>query len=212
MINESRKDLVMHLKKQGYIKSSSVEKAFLKIPREQFISSIQKKHAYDDTPLRIGKGQTISAPHMVAIMCEALDIRPNQKILEIGAGSGYHAAIVSQIVGKNGYVFSIERIESLAEQAINNLQKVGIENVTVKIGDGSIGLHDFAPFDRIYITCAAPKLPPPLIDQVVDSGKILVPEGDMLCSLKLYEKRNNDLITHNFGGCVFVPLIGEYGH
>lgn len=205
-------NLISHLKHQGYIKSHSVEAAFLQIPREQFVPINQKRYAYDDTPLWIGKGQTISAPHMVAIMCEALDIKPGQKILEIGTGSGYHAAIVSQMVGKLGMVYSIERIDSLAQQAMDNIQSIGISNVVIKAGDGSEGLAEYAPYDRIYLTCAAPKLPQPLVGQVIDSGKILVPEGDMVCTLKLYEKNNGKMIAHNFGGCVFVPLLGKYGH
>ncbi len=212
MFIESRKNLVSHLKKHGYIKTALVEQAFLKIPREKFVPKSQIYQAYDDTPLQIGKGQTISAPHMVAIMCEALDIRPGQRILEVGAGSGYHAAIVAQIVGSTGKIFSIERIESLADQARYNLKAAGIENVMVVVGDGSKGFAEFAPYDRIYITCAAPSLPSPLMNQIESGGKILVPEGDMMCTLRLYEKRDSEFISQNLGGCVFVPLIGEFGH
>ncbi len=212
MFIESRKNLVSYLKKHSYIKSALVEQAFLKIPREKFVPQSQIYHAYDDTPLQIGKGQTISAPHMVAIMCEALDIHPGQRILEVGAGSGYHAAIVAHIVGPTGNIYSIERIESLADQARYNLEVAGIENVEVVVGDGSKGLAEFAPYDRIYITCAAPSLPSPLMNQIVSGGKILVPEGDMMCTLRLYEERGSEFISQNLGGCVFVPLIGEFGH
>jgi protein-L-isoaspartate(D-aspartate) O-methyltransferase len=212
MYVQSRKKLVSHLKKHGYIKTALVEQAFLKVPREKFVSKSQIYHAYDDTPLQIGKGQTISAPHMVAIMCEALDVHPGQRILEVGAGSGYHAAIIAQIVGSTGQIYSIERIESLADKARSNLKTAEIENVMVAVGDGSKGLSEFAPYDRIYITCAAPSLPTPLVGQIVSGGKILVPEGDMMCTLRLYEERDAELISKNLGGCVFVPLIGEFGH
>ena len=212
MSNNLRKRLVHNLKKQGYIRSSIVENAFLSTPRELFVPQNQKYHAYDDTPLTIGEGQTISAPHMVAIMCEALDIKPGAKILEIGAGSGYHAAIVSQMVGSNGKIYSIERIDSLARNAIENIKSVGIENVHIMVGDGSKGLPEYAPYNRIYVTCAAPKLPPTFIDQLSPSGKILIPEGDMMCTLRLYEIIKNNVVAKNLGGCVFVPLLGEYGH
>jgi protein-L-isoaspartate(D-aspartate) O-methyltransferase len=204
--------LISQLKRYGYIKTTAVEKAFIQIPREHFIPPTQVAYAYDDTPLQIGMGQTISAPHMVAIMCEALDIKPGQKILEIGTGFGYHAAIISKIVRSSGHVYSVERLESLSKQAIKNIKTLGITNVTICKGDGSEGLPKYAPYDRIYVTCAAPSIPPLLINQLKTPGKILVPEGNMICTLMLYEKNKNDVISHNLGGCAFVPLIGKYGH
>jgi len=212
MFNEHRKKLVQNLKNEGRIKTLAVEKAFLEIPREEFIPQVLKNSAYVDTPLEIGNGQTISAPHMVAIMCEALDIQKGQKILEIGAGSGYHAAIVSKIIGEKGHVYTIERFSNLALKAKENLDKVKIENVTVIEGDGSLGLPDFAPYDRIYVTCAAPKIPPPLLEQLKDSGKLLIPIGRMYCTLELLEKKENKVVTKDLGGCAFVPLVGKYGH
>ena len=211
MYEDERDRLVAALKYEGRIRSEDVEKAFLEIPREEFVPKSLKKHAYVDTPLEIGNGQTISAPHMVAIMCEALDIKMGHKILEIGAGSGYHAAIVSKLVGDNGHVFTIERISSLAEQAKQNLQNAGISNVTVEIGDGSEGYIDQAPYDSIYVTCAAPKVPHPLIDQLKDPGKLLIPVGKMICKLELIEKKDNNIIEHDLGGCAFVPLVGKHG-
>jgi protein-L-isoaspartate(D-aspartate) O-methyltransferase len=149
---------------------------------------------------------------MVAIMCESLDIKDDQKILEIGTGSGYHAAIVASIVGETGHVYTIERFESLAKKATENLKKIGITNVIVEVGDGSCGLPSYQPYDRIYATCAAPKIPQPLIDQLQDSGKLLVPIGDKYCELILLEKEKGKTVVHRLGGCVFVPLIGKYGH
>ena len=160
MNDEQRKQLVTTLSQYGYIKTASVKQAFLTIPREVFVPDFLKKYSYVDTPLDIGQGQTISAPHMVAIMCEALDIKNGQKILEIGAGSGYHAAIVAYLVGETGKVFTIERFELLAKKAKDNLSQVGCTNVTVEVGDGSCGLPVYQPYDRIYVTCAAPSIPP----------------------------------------------------
>jgi len=211
MFEEKRRRLVELLKREGRIKSKSVEDAFLKIPRENFVPESVKHFAYADTPLEIGTGQTISAPHMVAIMCEALDIKENQKILEIGAGSGYHSAIVSQLVGKNGQVYTVERYSNLAEFAKNNLKKTKIENVIVEVGDGSLGLKQYSPYDRIYVTCAAPDIPQPLIDQLIDGGKLLIPVGRMFSKLISIEKEKGKIKERDLGGCSFVPLIGKYG-
>jgi len=209
---EKRKNLVENLKSIRYIKSIEVEKAFLETPRELFVPEKIKNHAYIDIPLEIGNGQTISAPHMVAIMCEELDLKKDQKILEIGSGSGYHAAVLSKIIGPKGHVYTVERIEALAENAKQNLKKANIKNVTVVRGDGSEGLVKYAPYDRIYVTCAAPYVPQPLIDQLKDPGKMLIPVGDRICTLFLIEKSNGKIKKENHGGCAFVPLIGKYGH
>jgi protein-L-isoaspartate(D-aspartate) O-methyltransferase len=211
-LEENRKKLVESLKKQGIIKSKEIQNAFLEIPREKFISSIFEKHAYLDTPLEIGQGQTISAPHMIAIMCEELDLKKGQKILEIGTGLGYHAAIVAKIIEPDGCVYTIERHENLAEKAKQNLKNINIKNVTVEIGDGSEGLVKYAPYDRIYVTCAAPSIPQPLIEQLKDPGKMLIPVGNTICTLVLVEKNNGKIKKENHGGCAFVPLIGKYGH
>jgi protein-L-isoaspartate(D-aspartate) O-methyltransferase len=208
---DNRKELVNLLIREGRIYSKEVEKAFLEIPREKFVPDSLKKVAYIDSPLEIGNGQTISAPHMVAIMVEALDLKQGQKVLEIGAGSGYHAAIVSKLIGEEGHIYTIERYTSLAENARNNIEKTGIKNVTIEIGDGSEGLPEFAPYDRIYVTCAAPDIPPPLIEQLKDQGKLMVPIGKMICNLELIEKREDKIIKKNLGGCAFVPLVGKHG-
>jgi protein-L-isoaspartate(D-aspartate) O-methyltransferase len=212
MFEQERDRLVRNLCKEGYIKTKPVKQAFLTVPREEFIPDFLKNYSYVDTPLDIGNGQTISAPHMVAIMCEALDIKKGQRILEIGTGSGYHAAIVSQLVRETGRVYTIERFESLAIKAKQNLQTINCSNVIVEVGDGSCGLPLHQPYDRIYVTCAAPSIPQPLIDQLRDPGKLLVPVGDMYCELTLLEKEKQKHTVHHLGGCVFVPLVGRYGH
>jgi protein-L-isoaspartate(D-aspartate) O-methyltransferase len=212
MFEQEKERLVFSLCKEGYIKTDSVKQAFLRVPREEFVPDFLKKYSYVDTPLDIGNGQTISAPHMVAIMCEALDIKKSQKILEIGTGSGYHAAMVAQLVGETGRVYTIERFESLAAIAKQNLDKINCTNVIVEVGDGSCGLPRYQPYDRIYVTCAAPSIPQPLIDQLRDPGKLLVPVGDMYCELTLLLKEKQKQTVHHLGGCVFVPLVGKYGH
>lgn len=209
---EKRHLLVDKLKRERRIITSEVEKAFLETPRELFVPDSQKKYAYVDTPLEIGNGQTISAPHMVAIMVEELDLHIDQKVLEIGAGSGYHAAIVAKIIGNKGHVYTIDRFKTLAEYAKENLKNANIKNVIVETGDGSEGLPNYAPYDRIYVTCAAPDIPQPLVDQLKDPGKLMVPVGRMMCNLKLVEKKENNLTTLDLGGCAFVPLVGKHGH
>ena len=207
-----KENLIKKLKQHGYIKTKKVEQALLAVPRELFVPSNLKNYAYVDTPLEIGDGQTISAPHMVAIMCEALELKDGQKVLEVGAGSGYHAAVVAKIVGDKGHVYSVERIPFLAENAKTNLKKAGVKNVTIAVGDGSLGLPEYAPYDRIYVTCAAPDIPPPLKEQLEEDGVILIPVGGTMCDLIKGVKKNGVLKTRNLGGCVFVPLIGKYGH
>jgi protein-L-isoaspartate(D-aspartate) O-methyltransferase len=212
MTKQERERLVSNLMKEGYIKSQEVKNAFLTIHRELFIPDEIRSYAYADTPLDIGFGQTISAPHMVAIMAETLDIKKGQKILEIGTGSGYHAAVVASLVGSEGHVYTIERFDSLASNALKNITKAEIHNVTIEVGDGSLGVPAHQPYDRIYVTAASPSIPPPLVDQLNDPGKLLIPVGDMYCELLLLEKKHNKISQHRRGGCVFVPLVGKYGH
>jgi protein-L-isoaspartate(D-aspartate) O-methyltransferase len=211
-LNDKLLNLVKNLKREGRIYTREIEKAFLETPRDIFVPESLKSVAYIDTPLEIGSGQTISAPHMVAIMVEALDLKKGQKVLEVGTGSGYHAAIVSKLVGRDGHVYTIERFTSLAEAAKKNLKNAGITNVTIEVGDGSEGLQKNAPYDRIYVTCAAPIVPSPLIDQLKEQGKLLIPVGKMICELKLIEKKGKNVASKNLGGCAFVPLVGKYGH
>lgn len=211
--DEQRESLVDSLIRKGYISNTKVINAMKKIQRHFFVPEHLKSAAYYDHPLQIGEGQTISAPHMVGIMLERLDLKEGQKVLEVGGGSGYHAALVAEIVGEAGHVYSIERIEILAERAKNNIKKSGLEKrVTIIVGDGSCGLKEHAPYDRIFITCAAPGIPQPLIDQLKDGGKLLIPSGSMYFQdLILCEKKGKKITKKNYGGCVFVPLIGEYG-
>ena len=173
-----RKKLIDSLIRRRYISKPEVISAMMKVPRHIFVPSSVRAYAYQDRPQQIGERQTISAPHMVGIMAEKLDLKPGQKVLEVGGGSGYHAAVVAEIVGSSGHVYSIEFIESLAKHARENIKKAGLENiVTIVNRDGSLGLPENAPYDRIYVTCASPEVPPPLIEQLQDKGKLLIPAG-----------------------------------
>ncbi|MBS3778599.1 MAG: protein-L-isoaspartate O-methyltransferase [Candidatus Thermoplasmatota archaeon] len=209
--SEKRKRLVDGLKKQGYIRSNTVERGMLSVPRELFIPKEKKTFAYVDRPIDIGNNQTISAPHMVAIMTEVMQLSSGQQVLEIGTGSGYHAAVVSSIVGKQGHVYSIERFENLAEVARQRLKKSNVENVSVVVGDGSLGLDEFAPYDRIYVTCSAPSVPDPLKKQVSVGGRIIIPVGRITGQLLVLTKEKTGFHETSYGGCAFVPLIGKYG-
>ena len=210
---EERRRVVDSLIKRGYLSDKKVIKAMLSVPREVFLPDNIKNRAYIDSPQEIGAGQTISAPHMVAIMAERLELDDGQKVLEIGGGSGYHAAVVAEIIGPTGRVYTVERIESLARRARANLNQIGLDKrVKVVVGDGSRGLPEHAPYDRIFVACAAPDVPAPLVQQLKDGGKLLIPVGARYMQTLLFiEKRGNNIIRKDYGGCVFVPLVGEYG-
>lgn len=209
-----RRRLVENLERCGHISRPEVVEAMGAVRRHMFIPERQREDAYADHPLDIGEGQTISAPHMVGIMAEQLDLRRGQKVLEVGGGSGYHAAVTAHIVGPRGHVYSVERIASLAEMAKRNIGEAGYSAVvTVVVGDGSLGLLEHAPYDRIFVACAAPDVPAPLVEQLKEGGKMLVPvgAGHFGQDLVLVEKKGGKVVRSDLGGCVFVPLIGEHG-
>lgn len=184
------------------------------VPREQFLPENLIESAYVDTPLPIGQGQTISAPHMVAIMVEQLGLEPGQRVLEVGAGSGYHAAVCAEVVGPEGHVYTVERITQLAAFAEENLRRTGYaDTVTVVLADGSRGYPEKAPYDRIFVAAGAPDIPKPLEEQLADGGRLLVPVGGRAYQdLIRVERRGGGLSKENLGGCVFVPLVGEHGY
>lgn len=208
---EERIRLIENLKKYGYLRSKKVEDAMLAVKREDFVPDHMRNLAYKDTPLEIGFGQTISAPHMVALMCEELELDKGLKVLEIGAGSGYHAAIISKIIGEKGKVYTVERIPELVEFAKNNLKKAGIKNVEVILGDGSLGLPEHAPYDRIFVTCSAPDIPQPLVEQLKEGGILLIPVGRTFSILIKGRKRHGKLEKREICECAFVPLVGKLG-
>ncbi|MDK2795970.1 MAG: protein-L-isoaspartate(D-aspartate) O-methyltransferase [Archaeoglobaceae archaeon] len=208
--DEKRRRLAERLREELNL-SERVYNAIKKVPRHLFVPEKYRSEAYVDTPLPIGYGQTISAPHMVAIMCELLDIKEGEKVLEIGTGCGYHAAVTAELVGSKGRVISIERIPELAEIARRNLYALGYENVLVVVGDGSLGYPEEAPYDKIYVTASAPDIPKPLIDQLRVGGKMVIPVGEDYQTLYVVEKEKNRIVRKSWGAVRFVLLYGEHG-
>ncbi len=205
--------LVENLASAGYIVSPRVRNAFLRVPRELFVGHGLASSAYVDTPLPIGWGQTISAPSMIAIMLEELKLEPGLKVLEIGAGSGYNAALLYELVERK--VYTVERLPTLVDLARSNLKAAGYEGkVQVICGDGTKGYPPESPYDRILVTAGAPQIPKPLVDQLVEGGIIGIPVGgnqyfqEFVTGVKGPKGR---LETRSHGGCAFVPLIGEHG-
>ncbi|HJH31897.1 MAG TPA: protein-L-isoaspartate(D-aspartate) O-methyltransferase [Methanosarcinaceae archaeon] len=202
--------LVDNLRYQGIGKK--VLDAMLLVPRHLFVPTQLRGEAYIDTPLPIGYNQTISAPHMVAIMCDLLDLGEGQNVLEVGTGSGYNAAVMAELVGRTGHVYSVERIAPLAGFAKNNLMDAGCANVTVMLEDGSGGDFPHSPYDRICVTCAAPEIPQPLIEQLKPGGLMVIPVGVASQQLYLVKKDADGTIHKEIkGGVVFVPLVGRFG-
>jgi protein-L-isoaspartate(D-aspartate) O-methyltransferase len=190
--------------------SERVILAMNRVPRELFVPERLRSRAYDDIPLPIGYEQTISAPHMVAIMCDLLDLQEGMSVLEVGGGSGYHAAVMADLVGAQGHIFSIERHPELVAAARKSLNQAGINNVTMIEGDGSIGLLKHAPFDRISVAATAPRIPEPLKQQLKLGGKMVIPVGTAFQELVLVTRKNGFAAEEKMG-VAFVPLIGKEG-
>lgn len=204
--------LMDHWTSLGIIKDKKVIEAFKKVPREAFLKD-RKEESYGDYPIPIGEGQTISQPTTVMIMTEALELREGHKVLEIGSGSGYQAAIISKIIGNNGKVISTEIIPELAEFAKNNIKKLKIKNIEIIKHDGSKGYAKEAPYDRIIVTAASPEIPKPLIKQLKENGIIIVPVGNLVEQIMIKGiRRGSRLIQEEIGQFMFVPLKGKYGH
>jgi len=191
------------------IKDERVLEVFRKVPRHQFIPKELINSAYVDSPLPIGEGQTISQPYMVALMTECLCLKGGEKVLEIGTGSGYQAAILAELVKE---VYSIERIESLAIKAKERLESLGYKNIKIKVDDGTLGWPEFSPYEGIIVTAAAPQIPPPLLEQLRDRGLLVIPlNGRSSQILTVIEKSKDEFKSKEVCGCVFVPMIGKYG-
>jgi len=218
---EKRKKLVEGLKARGVLTKPRVIKALLKVPRHIFVPKDAESSAYMDSPLSIGLGQTISAPHMNAMMCEYLELKEGDKVLEIGTGSGYHAALCAELVAPKGsenpgHVFTIERHEDLVEKAKNSLKKAGYypERVSVICGDGTLGYEKEAPYDKVLVTAASPKkIPPPLRNQLKDGGILCIPAGSKSFGQNLYviRKTKEEFKSKSITGVRFVPLLGKWG-
>lgn len=183
--------------------------AMRRVPRHLFVPAEVRGSAYSDYPLPIGHGQTISQPYIVAMMTSLLQIQPDDHLLEIGSGSGYQAAVLGILARE---VISIERIPEVAQLAKKNLDDAGITNVTVVIGDGTLGFPGGAPYDGVLITAATPSIPSPLVEQLAEGGRLVAPVGSRdLQELVRLTRKGHDLTRESFGGVVFVPLLGEYG-
>jgi protein-L-isoaspartate(D-aspartate) O-methyltransferase len=191
------------------IRDPRVLAAMRDVPRHLFVTPGSEPYAYDDRPLAIGHGQTISQPLMVALMTEALAPEDSQRILEIGAGSGYQAAVLARLVRE---VVTIERHEPLAVKARRALADAGIQNVSVRVGDGSEGLIEEAPFDGIIVTAGAPAIPAALKDQLADGGRLVIPVGPpQNQTLMVVVRRGANFQAEPHGACSFVPLVGRFG-
>jgi protein-L-isoaspartate(D-aspartate) O-methyltransferase len=189
------------------IKDQRVLAAMAKVPREEFVAPESRVASYEDGPLPIGYGQTISQPYIVAFMTERLRPKPSDRVLEVGTGSGYQAAILAELVSE---VYSIEIVEPLAKNAEATLQRLGYKNVHLKIGDGYKGWPETAPFDAIIVTCAPDRVPQPLVDQLKDGGRMVIPVGDRFAQqLYLLEKKDGQLKQSATLPVRFVPMTSE---
>lgn len=205
----SRKAMVdLQCRARG-VREERVLAALLKVPRHEFVQGALKERAYDDYPLPVGEGQTISQPYMVALMTECLRLSGEERVLEIGTGSGYQAAVLAELALE---VYTIERFEDLAQRARLVLEELGYQNVQAVVGDGSEGYPDAAPYDRIIVTAAAPDITRPWLDQLKDGGRLVVPLGDRWSqNLTIVTKRGDKTSQETICGCVFVPLVGKHG-
>jgi protein-L-isoaspartate(D-aspartate) O-methyltransferase len=205
--------LVEELSAEGVVKSAAVRDALLNVPRYLFVEERYRGYAHVDEPLPIPAGQTISAPHMVAIMLELAELEPGMNVLEVGTGSGWNAALISELV--KGDVYTIERIPELVRFARGNLRRAGCgDRVHVLLGDGTKGFPPRAPYDRIIVTAGAPRIPDPLIEQLKPGGKLLIPVGSYHLWQDLYvitKTGSGKVRKRRWGGVAFVPLIGEHG-
>ena len=199
-----------HLRRRG-IREPHILEAFLKVPREAFISDEYAHLAYGDHPLPIEAGQTISQPYIVGLMIQAAEIEPGDTVLEVGAGSGYAAAVISRIAGR---VIGIERQHELVEVARERIKRLGYDNVEIVEGDGTKGWPAASPYEAILAAASGSHVPPPLIEQLAPGGRLVMPLGDpswVQELVKVTKQPNGTLQTENLGGVRFVPLIGEEG-
>lgn len=187
-----------------------VIEAMLKVPRHVFVEEAMAAQAYSDTPLPIGEKQTISQPYMVALMTELLELKGREKVLEIGTGSGYQAAILAVMADR---VYTVERIRPLALRARKALDSLGLLNVNIKISDGTVGWEEEAPFDAIIVTAGAPDIPQKYIDQLKPGGRLVIPVGTQFeqVLVRVVKQEDGSVVQENVTGCRFVKLVGKFG-
>jgi protein-L-isoaspartate(D-aspartate) O-methyltransferase len=207
--NTARRDMVETQIKRRGVSDLRVLMAMRKVPRHKFVPPIQQDQAYGDYPLPIGEDQTISQPYIVALMTEILEVKDTDKVLEIGTGSGYQAAVLAELAAQ---VYSIERIPSLAARAQKVMEELGYTNIHIKVGDGTLGWPEEAPFDAIMVTAGAPQVPRPLTEQLALDGRLIIPVGDQWSQTLTLVRRAKDGLKYEYhGGCRFVRLIGQHG-
>lgn len=191
------------------ISDERVLAVFYKVEREKFVPSDLREDAYGDFPLSIGEGQTISQPYMVALMTQSLELKGCERVLEIGTGSGYQTAILTELSEE---VYSVERIKSLAQKAESLLEKLGYSKVKIFVSDGTTGWEEFSPYDRILVTAGAKHVPQPLVNQLKDEGIMVIPVGSVYSQeLRVIRKKKGRVKSTTVERCIFVPLIGKYG-
>ncbi len=191
------------------VRDPRVLEAMLRVPRHLFVPEEIRYRAYDDCPLPIGEGQTISQPYMVAWMTELLELRGTERVLEIGTGSGYQAAVLCELAGE---VYSIELHPRLAREAEGRLRALGYANFSIRAGDGTLGWPEKAPFDGIMVTAGSPSVPQPLLEQLAEGGRLVIPVGSTgMQMLTLVRRKENRFLTTEEGSCIFVPLVGKHG-
>jgi protein-L-isoaspartate(D-aspartate) O-methyltransferase len=191
------------------IKDAKVLLAMRKVPRHRFVEEALISQAYGDHPLPIGEKQTISQPYIVALMTEALELKGTERVLEIGTGSGYQTAILAELAEK---VYSVERIYPLSVKARRLLDELGYLNVVLKVGDGTLGWKEEAPFDAVIVTAGSPDVPQPLVDQLAVGGRLVIPVGDRYSqSLVRVARTKEGIKKSDLGGCRFVNLVGQHG-
>jgi protein-L-isoaspartate(D-aspartate) O-methyltransferase len=208
LIEEDVRQTSMELNKSAL--DPRVLKALARVPRHEFVPAGERRYAYENRPLPIGHGQTISQPYIVAIMTDMLKLEPDSKVLELGTGSGYQAAILGELAAQ---VFTIEIVEPLGLQARTRLQKMGYDNITTRIGDGYYGWQEHAPFDAIIVTAAASHIPPPLIEQLKPGGRMVIPVGSrfMTQQLMVVDKQDDGkIVSRQVMPVVFVPVTGRH--
>jgi protein-L-isoaspartate(D-aspartate) O-methyltransferase len=206
----TKRQLMVELQlRQRGIRDARVLEAFLAVPRHEFLPAEKRAQAYDDQPLEIGAGQTISQPYIIAAMLQALALSGTERVLDVGTGSGYVAALLSRLTAK---VFTMERHALLMESARSLLMRLGYGNISATVGDGSRGLPEHAPFDGILVSAAAPKVPESLVQQLVENGRLVVPVGGLDSQmLVLLRKQGDNTSVQELDSCRFVPLIGGEG-
>lgn len=206
---KARKAMVRQQIAARGVEDPRVLEAMRKVPRHLFVPAHLADRAYDDSPLPIGEGQTISQPYMVAWMTELLELKEDSRVLEVGTGSGYQAAVLCELARE---VYTVEKIPELAREAERRLLSLGYRNFHLRVGDGTLGWPEEAPFDGIIVTAGAPSVPQPLAEQLADRGRLVIPVGPSgMQMLTVIRREGGGFTRSEKGSCVFVPLVGEHG-